>query len=276
MAVLKSPDSGEYGKLWLSTQRADIYKSGKETGFVSLWKVSDGTSTAQFRGRLLDVKLANFALITDWLELCLTRHSKLYSLTTPRPTRNLKLTDCERRLITSARDGCAYLALIYVWGTGVHVTEHIQDGCLLPEEIPWVIEDALMATLHLNFRYLWVDRYCIPQNDDGEKHAQITSVGLIYANAVATIVAAAGADSSIGLPGAGHRPRRCQAQARIGHVVLRSTMPDPKLTIEMSKWMTRAWTYQEGCSQGGSLSSERIKYTTNAVACIALKRSSRH
>jgi hypothetical protein len=136
MAVLKSPDSGEYGKLWLSTQRADIYKSRKETGFVSLWKVSDGTSTAQFRGRLLDVKLANFALITDWLKLCLTRHSKLYSLNTPRPTRNLKLTDCERRLITSARDGCAYLALINVWGTGVHITEHIQDGCLLPEHIP--------------------------------------------------------------------------------------------------------------------------------------------
>jgi Heterokaryon incompatibility protein (HET) len=96
-----------------------------------------------------------------------------------------------------------------------------------------------------------VDRYCIADNDESEKHAQIKNMGLIYTNAEAIVVAAAGPDSSFGLPGAGYRKRQFQRQARIGKVSLCSTMPDPKLIISGSKWMTRAWTYQEG-----ALSSE--------------------
>lgn len=42
----------------------------------------------------------------------------------------------------------------------------------------------------------------------------------MYTNAEATIVAAAGADSSCGLPGAGYGNRRFQPQARIGNVQL--------------------------------------------------------
>lgn len=153
---------------------------------------------------------------------------------------SLQVIDCKSRCIVSVGHSVPYLALSYVWGSDLSVFQHFGDGSHMPEDIPQVVEDALKVTLHLKYRYLWIDRYCIPQDDDDKRHAQIKHIGSIYTNAEATIVAAAGADSSFGLPGAGYRKRRPQARAMVGNVLLYSTLPDPKLVIARSKWMTRA------------------------------------
>lgn len=64
----------------------------------------------------------------------------------------------------------------------------------IPENCPKVINDSIEVTLLLNLRYLWVDKYCINQTDAKEKHDQIRHMDLVYANAQATIIAAASAD----------------------------------------------------------------------------------
>ena len=67
----------------------------------------------------------------------------------------------------------------------------------------------------------------------------------IYQHAYLTIVAAAGENSEYGLPGIGSVHREFQPRADIGDKVLVSTLPEPSHVINKSKWMTRAWTYQE-------------------------------
>jgi len=61
------------------------------------------------------------------------------------------------------------------------------------------------VTLRLQYRYIWIDRYCIPQSDEREQQTQIKNMGSIYTSAEATIVAAAGADPAFGLSGAAYR-----------------------------------------------------------------------
>jgi len=90
-----------------------------------------------------------------------------------------------------------FVALSYVWGGRAQ-----QPSATSPW--PKVVQDAVTATKALSFRYLWVNRHCIPE---GDKHNQISRMDLIYRRAQLTIVATAGQDADYGLPGVSvHRP----------------------------------------------------------------------
>ncbi|KAF2810470.1 HET-domain-containing protein [Mytilinidion resinicola] len=116
------------------------------------------------------------------------------------------------------------------------------DLCLrLPQNIPDIISDAITAAKALGYKWLWVDKYCIDQNDPGDKHHQINQMDAIYAGADLTIVAALGDR----LPGVGKTPRKRQPVVRIGNTAVVSSMGHPHETIRSSKWSTRGWTYQE-------------------------------
>jgi hypothetical protein len=44
---------------------------------------------------------------------------------------------------------------------------------------PPTIEDAISGSLELGFKYLWIDRYCIDQDNDQEVAHQITNMNTI-------------------------------------------------------------------------------------------------
>jgi len=73
----------------------------------------------------------------------------------------------------------------------------------MPRQLPNTIEDAISVTQQLGFRYLWIDRYCINQQDKTHATQQIEQMGSIYRNSEITIIAACGKDPSHGLPGIG-------------------------------------------------------------------------
>jgi hypothetical protein len=83
---------------------------------------------------------------------------------------------------------------------------------------------------------------------------------LVYQNAWVTIVAAAGQDATFGLPGVDIRPRLPQPSAKIGDKLLVSTLPELKVVLKFSKWITRGWTYQEGV-----LAKRRLFFTEHQV-----------
>ena len=168
-----------------------------------------------------------------------------------------RLIDCKARQVIVAQPGCEYLALSYVWGTKTR-TSIGSLGDL--DNCPKVIIDSMDVTLNLSFRYLWVDRYCIDQLDDEDKQHQIRQMDLIYANAVATIIAAAGDDPEYGLPGVNGTLRKHQPQIHVCGHLLASTLPHPSRSVSDSKWATRGWTYQEGI-----LSKRRIVFTDDQV-----------
>jgi hypothetical protein len=183
----------------------------------------------------------------------------------------LKVIDCETLCVVSPEYSVAYVALSYIWGNVTNGepckldqlykdNKTFENSLGLPDTLPAVIADAIKVTKSLDFRYLWVDRYCIDQDNAEEKHDQIRKMNLIYAGAHATIVAAAGKGEDYGLPGVGKRPRFQQPMAKVQANCIVSTLGHPIHAINNSKWSTRGWTYQEAV-----LSRRRLVFTDHQV-----------
>ncbi|KAH9207973.1 heterokaryon incompatibility, partial [Leptodontidium sp. 2 PMI_412] len=149
-----------------------------------------------------------------------------------------------------------YVTLSYLWGEGGN---EMPFSGRLPLKTPRTIEDALLVTLRLGFQYLWIDRYCINQDNVGETYAQLRLMGSIYRNSELTLIAAAGDDPSYGLPGVGKRHRTPLASAQIGHHFLRQAR-DISHVVWESRWHSRGWTYQEGI-----LATRRLVFTDEQV-----------
>ena len=145
----------------------------------------------------------------------------------------------------------------------------------LPNEIPLTIQDAIKVTKDLGYQFLWVDKYCIDQNSEIDKQRQFSRMGDIYSGAQVTIFAL-GPGENYGLPGVSLRPRNTQQQGTtIGKYEFISTMSDPHISINKSKWSTRGWTYQEGL-----FSCRRLFFTDyqsyfecNAMNCVETFKS---
>jgi hypothetical protein len=86
---------------------------------------------------------------------------------------------------------------------------------------------------------LWVDKYCIDQNDPRDKQCQIQSMDRVYKGAFATIVAASGNGANSGLPSVGLVSRKAQPAALVNGIQLISTLPHISTALEGTTWMTR-------------------------------------
>ncbi|CZR58690.1 uncharacterized protein PAC_08582 [Phialocephala subalpina] len=169
------------------------------------------------------------------------------------PPDGLRVIDCKSNEVILLLKNTEYITLSYVWGLeeGTPTCESNK----LPQKLPKVISDSIALSKSLGFRYLWIDRYCIPQHDEAQKMAQIQKMGDIYAASFLTIIAAAGDGPHHGLPGVGTTPREPPLVTTVGPYVLIYT-DSPRKRIQSSKWATRGWTYQEGC-----MSTRRLVFT---------------
>ncbi|KAF2140414.1 uncharacterized protein K452DRAFT_230998, partial [Aplosporella prunicola CBS 121167] len=187
----------------------------------------------------------DYNILNNWIEYCEDNHTGCQSMVGNAVIPNLKLIDCTSMQIIGAEPHHKYATLSYVWGSSVQDDSKATLFSGL-SQLPQVIQDSINIAKRLNIQYLWVDRYCIPQDDRAEKHKQIINMHLIYANAVVTFIASAGENPSYGLPGApGSRKRRAQSAVRVGNQQFTSTGGAPTFLLRRSKWWKRAWTYQE-------------------------------
>lgn len=208
-------------------------------------------------------------IVKEWLTACQKYHwctSQPWGRSEKVP--DVNFIDCEARSIISGSSFPSiprFVALSYVWGAKTtnkpaEEVSGVKSNGQLPKVLPAVIEDAIKVTQALGFRYIWVDKYCIDQSDNAEKHRQIFHMDCVYSNAALTIIAAAGNDEETGLPGVStHRPsRQISIQTKSLHIV--STLPHPQQQIVESRWATRAWTYQEAI-----LSPRRLVFTADQL-----------
>lgn len=229
-------------------------------GRAVLISTSTISDTQELAGRQVQRIGVNYDLFKSWLNYCDTKHATNCCPKYSFPTA-LRVIDCISREILqySLEDGSAsYLTLSYVWG--ISKVEISSKDLISPATTPKVIDDAMLVVVRLGFRYLWVDRYCIPQDDDALKHSQICNMGKIYAASALTIIAAAGDGPHHGLPGVTSRLRPEQLQVTIGTTTLTRRCQHPGILVQGSKWNTRGWTYQEGL-----LARRRLVFTDEEV-----------
>jgi hypothetical protein len=186
-----------------------------------------------------DMTLRDLSLVKSWIDVCQENHSKYCEITRPFAF-PLKVIHCASRQLCFIEPSTPYACLSYVWGRQIDVESDFPD---IPPCLPKTIEDALHVALRLDIPYLWVDRYCINQNNDSEKFHLITKMDAIYRGATITVVAASGQDPHRGLPGINGTP--CREQIRYGAGSGLSVLRNLNVDLYDTIWSTRAWTYQE-------------------------------
>jgi hypothetical protein len=189
--------------------------------------------------------MIDLSVIKGWIDIC--RNHKACSLTRLAEVQtipNFSLLDCQLKKIVPFSNGNQFVALSYVWGGFAQEISNNFSG-ELPTLLPRTIADAIRVTTLLGFRYIWIDRYCIPA-DAKVKHQQINAMNSIYQAAEITIVATAGDDCNHGLPGISFRQRLPQPQVAVRGFDLVSSLHYPVNKIMFgSTWYRRGWTYQE-------------------------------
>lgn len=203
-------------------------------------------------------------IVRGWLKNCTESHRASCQPDDTGKLQDLTVIDCERLLICPAPEKCAYIALSYVWGPPSEFAEENYVFPSIPSQRARTIEDAISVTKRLGYRYLWVDRYCINQNDSEHKMKQIRQMGAIYSSADLTIVAAAGNGPKHGLPGIS-LPRRVPMPwgQVVGSVALVLTTVSVVEEVYNTTWAYRAWTFQEGY-----LSRRRLFFTDSTMLYV--------
>ena len=192
----------------------------------------------------ISTRAINYKTIRKWLESCKRDHASHCESQHLQLPPGFRLIDCQRRRLVDADTLLArpeYLALSYVWGkpSWLAFAQAKEPSDL--DHVPRVIEDAISVTIELGFKYLWVDRYCVPQDAHELKMAQINAMDAVYNNAQATIAAAGSGGPSVGLPGIS--VSRCtQPTARVQGRRFIWSMNQHHDLLSICLWMKRGWS----------------------------------
>lgn len=196
---------------------------------------------------IVDKVQADYSRLRYWFRNCKDHHEycRLHERKSTAHQIELKAIDCTTRKICTLPSQVEYICLSYVWGSSTDTSSQARTGTSGPlHDLPKTIEDAIHVTLQLGINFLWVDRYCIDQNDPEEKHHMISNMDQIYLNSTFTIIAAEGDGPHTGLPGVCGTPRKPQRVIRVKQLTLIG-IESVSQYVQNSKWNTRGWTYQE-------------------------------
>ncbi|KAH7310801.1 heterokaryon incompatibility protein-domain-containing protein [Stachybotrys elegans] len=205
----------------------------------------------------------NLPRITSWIEACDKHHRTCTQRADFSPPRLLDLggPDPESvRLVNVAN--ARYACLSHCWGSmrPQHKTTSLSlasnTAGIRIDGLPTTFKDAIQVTRSIRVRYLWIDCFCIVQDDDADwkHHCQI--MGHIYQNAYITLAAGASWDSNGGFffnpPPDYTIPQRIKVRHASGEYEFclryRIHHPDAKERDYSSTrlpLMTRGWALQE-------------------------------
>jgi hypothetical protein len=231
----------------------------------------DGSMDTNFYACRVGQTKIDDRLIKEWLKCCDEEHQDcLAKMTIHVP--GMRVINCYDQVIVPFTIGNGgYITLSYVWG--ISNARDIEPSFELGDR-PKLVEDAMIIVRRLGFRYLWVDRYCIPQSDEKMRQVQIQHMGKIYNESAFIIIVAAGSDPGYGIPGVSSTLRTQRPSILVGYLYLVEIRP-PEDEIFESQWNTGGWTYQEAL-----LSRRRLVFTNTqayfqcqVVRCTDAKNS---
>jgi hypothetical protein len=165
-------------------------------------------------------------------------------------------------LVEIADSNGKYVALSYCWGNVsdslMELTTSTIEGFKkeIPlDNMPKTIKDAMAVTKRLGFRYLWVDRLCILQDNKADWETEAQRMGRIYECAVCTIAAVGAKDSEEGcfLPRKEEKALALTFEtvtlllSYLGYHMDNGLEGTAQSAFEMwsSTWATRAWVFHK-------------------------------
>lgn len=143
-----------------------------------------------------------FHTIQNWMNECLTAHSKCTKPSSPQPEmdkhligiRFLQIRKPSVFLVEDVRPiRCA--ALSHCWGSGdsilrttvLNITRRRKG--ILQSELPQSFHEAVQICQRLDIEYLWIDSLCIIQDDVRDWNAEAFRMADVYGNAYVMIAA---------------------------------------------------------------------------------------
>ncbi len=217
--------------------------------FISVNKVKLNSSCSS---SLVSPSRIPYDKIISWVRSCSSAHGKSCGLER-KPTTQLCVIDCANLTVVPLPPERKYVALSYVCGPLVDSSTAAPSNSeergirkLDPTELPLTIKDAIQVVKQLGEQYLWVDRYCIAQDNTEQKRIAILNMNEVYAGAEVTIIALDGDDISAGLPGVSSRLRSGGTrQFTLSGPRMVGTLPQFTDVVLQSTWSGRGWCYQE-------------------------------
>ncbi|KAK7409072.1 hypothetical protein QQX98_008776, partial [Neonectria punicea] len=203
-------------------------------------------------------------MLKTWLNECANHETCSASLPTTRntklPTRVLDLhgspdvpsgSDDVIIKLRKTQDGevGTYTALSYCWGTDTKLHFKTTQDVLQAHKqgidfssLPLTHREAILATLYLGIRYLWIDSICIIQDSHQDWEAESAKMGSVYSAAHLTLAATASATPDVGLllPFQGARCVNIHGETTIVRLETHRTIDKASEPLN-----TRGWTLQE-------------------------------
>ncbi len=110
------------------------------------------------------------------------------------------------RLVEPKGIRARYIALGYCWGP-VSPATYLTDADTVRsrrseiryDDLPLLFQDVIKAAHAVGIEYIWIDRLCIIQGDEGDFRSQGPKMGEIYGNATLTIAAASATTENDGI-----------------------------------------------------------------------------
>ncbi|RGP71287.1 het-domain-containing [Fusarium sporotrichioides] len=203
----------------------------------------------------------NLSRIQSWIEACERSHKRCSANPEFTPFRLLDLQPGTQDFIQLVNEtNVRYACLSHCWGStrSKHLTKRDNirvNGAGIPLlELPKTFQDAVYITKALGIRYLWIDTFCIIQDDEKDWETQASLMAAIYENAYITLAAGASDDDDGGFFSESHdaytKPYKFHLDVDgIDHeFYMRYAVPHPGSSWPGGKplpLMTRAWTLQE-------------------------------
>lgn len=202
----------------------------------------------------------NLAQIQSCLSRCDSEHGpECHANYKGSPIHRLSFVDIHDMCIAANNSRAKYTALSYVWGkaqspfqtTKSNKEELRQPGSFSKKwsQLPRTVQDAILLSRRLQVRYIWIDRFCIVQDDPDSINENISAMASIYSQSYFTIIAADGSDPEFGLCGTGTNsgPRAFQKELNSDVLAFEDLeFLDSGCASESNQaWHSRAWTFQE-------------------------------
>ena len=231
---------------WRVRGKSNLSFSDNGCAFIVVHANNGRTTMREPVGRTIE----DWTPLADVVNDCLAKHAHCGKSGLRLPP-SFRVVDTVQSRITALPPPAGYVALSYVWAQGqdglisksTKNTIHAYSDCLDFSSLPCVVQDAIVACRKLNERYLWVDRYCIVQDDDNDRAVQIDAMANIYSAAKLVIVAAA--TSSTGMAGISQERKLPHISATFSGCRVDAQRSHLFDAVRKSPWNTRGWTYQE-------------------------------